>query len=69
MTPHIIFCGCFISHFVYKHSVVMVIKEDSLTTLGIGCCYGCFTFYQNVNLDFNIYFSTVNFVAPQGYFR
>ena len=36
MTPHIIFCGCFISHFVYKHSVVMVIKEDSLTTPGSG---------------------------------
>ena len=35
MTPHIIFCGCFISHFVYKHSVVMVIKEDSLTTPGL----------------------------------
>ena len=34
-TPHIIFCGCFISHFVYKHSVVMVIKEDSLTTPGL----------------------------------
>ena len=50
MTPHIIFCGCFISQFVYKHSVVMVIKEDGLPTPGSG-----FVLERLFNLDFNIY--------------